>query len=152
MRNAYIFIVKSVEKRRFGKRRHKWGDNIKMILKEWEMKVWTGFICLRRGFGNRLLWTRKWTFGFHKRGNFLTSWWTIRLSRGTLLLQIVTDFWDVSAERQPSFYISLILEIPISTFYWKFPHFYKMVHCKQKPRVAQSGKGNDGSFSSRHRV
>jgi hypothetical protein len=34
----------------------------------------TGFSWLRIGSSGGLLWTRWWTFGFHKKGYFLTSW------------------------------------------------------------------------------
>jgi len=35
------------------------------------MRVWTGFSWLRTGTRGGLLWTRQWTFGFHRRqGSF----------------------------------------------------------------------------------
>jgi hypothetical protein len=41
----------------------------------------TGFGWVRIGSSGGLLWTRKWTFGFHKESRiFLTSWETIRFS------------------------------------------------------------------------
>jgi hypothetical protein len=41
----------------------------------------TGFSWLRIGSSGGLVWTRWWTFGFHKKaGCFLTSWVTISLS------------------------------------------------------------------------
>jgi hypothetical protein len=44
--------------------RCRWEDNIKMDFREiW----WSGWICLRKGTTYWLLWTRKWTFGLHKR-------------------------------------------------------------------------------------
>jgi len=38
-------------------------DNIRMHLRE----TGTGFVWLRKGTGSRLLPTRQWTLGFHKR-------------------------------------------------------------------------------------
>jgi hypothetical protein len=41
----------------------------------------TGFSWFRIGSGGGLLWTRWWTFGFHRKaGCFLTSWVTISFS------------------------------------------------------------------------
>jgi hypothetical protein len=45
----------------------------------------TGFGWLRIGSSGGLLWTRWWTFGFHKkRGYFLTSWVIISFSNNIL--------------------------------------------------------------------
>jgi hypothetical protein len=45
----------------------------------------TGFGWLRIGSSGGLLWTRWWTFGFHKKaGYFLTSWVTIGFSNNIL--------------------------------------------------------------------
>jgi len=44
----------------------KWEKSIKMELEK-TGKVWIGCICLRIGTNCGLLWTRWWTFGFHKR-------------------------------------------------------------------------------------
>jgi hypothetical protein len=38
----------------------------KWILTKYIVWVWTGFIWLRIGSSGGLLWTRQWTFGFHK--------------------------------------------------------------------------------------
>jgi hypothetical protein len=41
----------------------------------------TGFSWLRIGSSGGLVWTRQWTFGFHKKaGYFLTSWVAISFS------------------------------------------------------------------------
>jgi hypothetical protein len=40
--------------------------------------LWTLFIWLRIGTGGGILWTRKWTFGFHKRRGI--SWSAERTS------------------------------------------------------------------------
>jgi hypothetical protein len=51
-------------------------------------KMWTGFIWLRIETSGGLLWTRQWTFKFHKRRwmvNFLTAWVPISFSRRPLL-------------------------------------------------------------------
>jgi hypothetical protein len=48
MRNAYkISVGKPVGKRPLGKPRNRWKNNIKMVLKEVRLTVWTGFKWLR---------------------------------------------------------------------------------------------------------
>jgi len=50
MRNAYtILFVIPEGKRPLGRPRHRWGDNIKMMLRKYGGKVWTGFIWLTTG-------------------------------------------------------------------------------------------------------
>jgi hypothetical protein len=39
---------------------------LKLILEKWAGRMWTGFIWLRIGTSCWLLWTRWWTFRFHK--------------------------------------------------------------------------------------
>ena len=67
MRNAYRVLVGKPEgKRPLGMCRHRREDNIKIGLQEVGWETWTGFIWLRLGRGDRLLWMRWWTFRFHK--------------------------------------------------------------------------------------
>jgi hypothetical protein len=56
-----------------------------MDLREIGIEGRTGFSWLRIGSSGGLLWTRWWTFGFHKKaGYFLTSWVTISFSNNIL--------------------------------------------------------------------
>jgi hypothetical protein len=56
MRNAYtILYVKSVGKRSFWRCRLRWEDNIKLNLKEIDVRMSTGFISLRIGYCNAVL-------------------------------------------------------------------------------------------------
>jgi hypothetical protein len=66
-RNAYrILVGKPQRKRPLGRVSRKWVSNIKLDLREMKWDVWIGFIWLRIGTSGGLLWTRQWTFGFHK--------------------------------------------------------------------------------------
>jgi hypothetical protein len=48
MRNAHkILFGKPVRKGPLGRHRRRWEDNIRMDLREWSEKLWTGFIWLR---------------------------------------------------------------------------------------------------------
>ena len=38
-------------KRPFGRRRHRWEDNIKMVIEEWDVGLLPGLIWLRIGIG-----------------------------------------------------------------------------------------------------
>jgi hypothetical protein len=49
------FIGKPEGKRPLRRPRHRWEDNIKMVLQEMEWRVWTGWIWLKVGAGGRLL-------------------------------------------------------------------------------------------------
>jgi hypothetical protein len=40
---------------------------LELILEKQNGKLWTGFNWLRTGTSGGLMWTRQWTFGFHKR-------------------------------------------------------------------------------------
>jgi hypothetical protein len=37
--------------------RRRWKDNIKMDIKKWDGKFWTGFMLFRIGISGGLLWT-----------------------------------------------------------------------------------------------
>jgi len=50
-----ILVGKPEEKRSFRRPRHRWTCNIKMNIKEMNMRMWTGFIWLRRRTSGRLL-------------------------------------------------------------------------------------------------
>jgi hypothetical protein len=68
MRSGYrILVEKSEWKRSLGRPRHRWQLNFKMDLREIWCEVWSGFIWLRIGTDEGLLWTRWWTSSFHKR-------------------------------------------------------------------------------------
>jgi hypothetical protein len=55
IRNEYkMLVAKPEEKRLLGKSRHKWGDNIKKVLRK-TMREWTGVIWFRTGTSSRLL-------------------------------------------------------------------------------------------------
>jgi hypothetical protein len=55
-RNAYtVFVRKPEVKRPLGRPGCRWGDNIKMYLREIGWVVWTEFICLRIGTSGELL-------------------------------------------------------------------------------------------------
>jgi hypothetical protein len=50
------------------------------------MGAWIALVWLRTGARSKLLWTRWWTFSFHKNvGNLLTIWGTVSFLRRTLL-------------------------------------------------------------------
>jgi hypothetical protein len=55
-------------------------DNIKMDLREieWNGMDWVGLICLRLGTSWGLLWTRQYTFGFHRMLEY--SWVAAQLA------------------------------------------------------------------------
>jgi hypothetical protein len=66
-RNVLMISVGKPEgKRPLGRPRRRWVDNIKMDLREIGCLVWTGLIWFRIGTSGGLLYTRQWTFGFHK--------------------------------------------------------------------------------------
>ena len=55
-RGVYRVLVGKPEgKRRLGKPRHTWEDNIRMIFVKWDVGVWTGSSWLRIGIGDRHL-------------------------------------------------------------------------------------------------
>jgi hypothetical protein len=55
-RNAYNILVGKPEgKRLLGRPRRRWKDNIRMDLREYGTKVWTGFIWLRIGNSGGLM-------------------------------------------------------------------------------------------------
>jgi hypothetical protein len=41
-------------------------NNIKVVLREQDVKVWTAFVCPRTGSIGGLMWTRQWIFELHK--------------------------------------------------------------------------------------
>jgi hypothetical protein len=54
-RNApRVFVVKPEGKRPRGRRRHEWGDNIKMDLKKLNGSAWNGLIWLKVGVNGSL--------------------------------------------------------------------------------------------------
>jgi hypothetical protein len=56
------------------------------IMSQWGLGMWIGFIGLRIGTGGGLLWTRLWTFGFHKmRGISRLAELSLSFLRRTLL-------------------------------------------------------------------
>jgi hypothetical protein len=61
-----IFLRNPEGKRPLGRPRRKWADNFKFILERQDGVEWTASIWLRIGTSGGLLWTRWWTFGFHK--------------------------------------------------------------------------------------
>jgi hypothetical protein len=58
MRNTYKILVQTIAKpelkRPFGRRRHRWLDNFKMIIKL-GVRTWTGVMWFRIGFSDGLL-------------------------------------------------------------------------------------------------
>jgi hypothetical protein len=55
-RGAYrILVWRSEGRRPLGRPRHRWEDNIKMVLQEVGWGAWTGLIWLRIGTGGGLL-------------------------------------------------------------------------------------------------
>ena len=55
-RGVYRVLVGKPEgKRPLGRPSRRWHDNIKMDLRKWDMRVWTGLIWLRIGTGGGLL-------------------------------------------------------------------------------------------------
>jgi hypothetical protein len=55
-RNAYTLLVGKPEGRRpLGRPRHRWVDNIRMDLGEWDGVMWTRFVWLRIGASGELL-------------------------------------------------------------------------------------------------
>jgi len=50
MRNVYKILVGKLEKNRsLWKPRHRWEDNIKLILYKKDVRTWTGFMWFRTG-------------------------------------------------------------------------------------------------------
>jgi hypothetical protein len=49
------FVDRPEGKKPLGGPKHRWKDNIKEIIKKWNMRVWTRFIWLRIGIIGRLL-------------------------------------------------------------------------------------------------
>ena len=73
-RGAYIVLVgKPVGKRRLGRPRRRWEDNIKMYLQEMGLGAWTGLKCLRTGTGIRHLYRGNEPSGSIKCGEFVDS-------------------------------------------------------------------------------
>jgi len=60
------FGVETWRKRPLERYRRGWEIILKWILKKWDGGAWTGLTWLRIGKVGRLLWTRQWTFRFHK--------------------------------------------------------------------------------------
>jgi hypothetical protein len=87
VRGAYIILVGWPEGRRpLGTPRRRWKDNINWILGKWGLGMWIGLIWLRVGTSGGVLWTRWWTFGFHKmRGISWLAERTLSFSRRILL-------------------------------------------------------------------
>ena len=50
-----VLVGKTEGKRLLGRPRHRWEDNIKMVLQEVRWGPWTGLIWLRKGTGSRHL-------------------------------------------------------------------------------------------------
>jgi hypothetical protein len=74
-RNLYSILEGKPEgKRPLGRPRRRWVNNVKMYIREIgrDGMIWIGLIWLRIGTSGGLLWTRYWTFGFHK---MLESTW-----------------------------------------------------------------------------
>jgi hypothetical protein len=69
---------------------------LKWIWKKYGWKVWIGFMCLRMGFCDGLLWTQYWTFRFLHSGNVMTARATIGFSKSTMLIGTNCDSWCVS--------------------------------------------------------
>ena len=71
-RNLYGVLVRkpNIKRRPFGKPRRTWENNIRLILKwalkEFDRTVWNGFMWLRTGPSDGLLWEWNWTLGFCK--------------------------------------------------------------------------------------
>jgi hypothetical protein len=56
MRNAYNILVGKPEgKRPLERYRHRWENNIRMDLREWHGRAWTGCIWLRIGASGGIL-------------------------------------------------------------------------------------------------
>jgi hypothetical protein len=56
MRNTYnILVGKPEEMRPFGRPTHRWEDNIRMDLRKFGWRVWTGCIWLKTGTSGGLL-------------------------------------------------------------------------------------------------
>jgi hypothetical protein len=83
MRNSYKILVGEIEvKISLGRPRRRWEDILECFLEKWVRKIRTGLIYLRTGTSGGLLWTRWWTFGFHKKArNLLTTRVAIAFSR-----------------------------------------------------------------------
>jgi hypothetical protein len=61
-----VLVGKFKGERPLGRPRRRWEDNIQLDLREVGIDGRTGFGWLRIGPSGELLWTRWWTFGFHK--------------------------------------------------------------------------------------
>jgi hypothetical protein len=56
IRNVYTVLIGKPEGMRpLGRPRHIWEDNIKMNIKKWGVRLWTGFVWLRIGTSDDIL-------------------------------------------------------------------------------------------------
>jgi hypothetical protein len=81
MRNAQkVLVRKSAEKRPLGRPKHRWKDNIKMIIEKQGEKLWMGLIWFRT-LTALTLWISK------SADKFLTSFMSTSISRSNLLYE-----------------------------------------------------------------
>ena len=85
-----VLVGKYEGKKRLGRRRCRWVIILKWIVKKWNGRALTGLICLRIGTGGRLLWTRWWTFSFHKMWRVCWPSEDLLASEGLCLMELVS--------------------------------------------------------------
>jgi hypothetical protein len=92
-------VGKPEGKRPLGRSIHRWVYNIKMDLREigWDG---IGLISLSIGTSGVLLWTRQWTFGFHKM--FGNSWVAAQLTASQEGLSSMSEWILYTVGRSPS--------------------------------------------------
>jgi len=66
LRNSYKIYSKNLKGRDHLRDVGVEGRKFTVDLKKWGLRMWTGFIWLKSGSSGGILWTWKWTFGFHK--------------------------------------------------------------------------------------
>jgi hypothetical protein len=114
-RNAYRILVGEPERKRpLWRPRRRWVKKL-----SWRDRMgWIGLIWLRVGAGGGLLWTRYWTFGFHK---ILESSWVAAQLAGfqeglSSMSSWVIIYKIVKAERLPSLYQNSEINATTSQF------------------------------------
>jgi hypothetical protein len=76
-----VLVGKHEGKRPLGRPRRRWEDNIKMDLRKWDVRIWTGLSCLRIGTGE----CGSEASGSIKCGEFLNYLQAVSFSRRTML-------------------------------------------------------------------
>lgn len=72
-----------------GRPKYGWEDNIKYFLEDLNVRVWIDLSWLRIWFNSRVLWTQKWTFGFHEGGEFVDQQSSYQLLKTSCTVKLI---------------------------------------------------------------